>query len=91
MFGYIPAAEQIVRERAKSAALEEANGKLSADLDYIAMMCDIDLDTEEIEDVLNPGDHFETDNGKEYVFEGVSENGDILAEEYNSGEGENNE
>lgn len=46
MFGFIPAAEQIVRERAKSAALAEANNKLSANLDYIAMMCDIDIDND---------------------------------------------
>lgn len=90
MFGYIPAAEQIVRERAKSAALEAANGKLSADLDYVAMMCDVELESEETTDVLNPGDHFYVDDGKEYVFEGVSENGDILAAESNE-EGENNE
>ena len=46
MFGFIPAAEQAIRERAKAAALEETNNKVAANVDYIAMMCDVDLDTE---------------------------------------------
>lgn len=83
MFGFIPAADQAIRERAKAAALEEANNKVAANVDYVAMMCDVDLDTEEITDELSPGDHFYSDDGKEYVFEGVTENGDILAAEYN--------
>ena len=46
MFGFIPAADQAIRERAKAAALEEANNKVAANVDYVAMMCDVELDTE---------------------------------------------
>ena len=65
MFGYIPAAEQIVRERAKSAALEAANGKLAADLDYVAMMCDVELESEEITDVSENGDILAAESNEE--------------------------
>lgn len=58
MFGFIPAAEQAIRERAKNEALTEANNRTAANVDYIAMMCDIDLDDTEIIDELE-------DNGKE--------------------------
>lgn len=91
MFGFISAAEQAIRERVKVEALEEANNRVAANVDYVAMMCDVDLDTEEITDELNPGDHFYLDDGKEYVFEGTSDSGDILAAEYSNEEGESNE
>lgn len=46
MFGFIPASEQAIRQRAKNAALAEATNKNTANVDYIAMMCDIDLDSD---------------------------------------------
>lgn len=81
MFGFIPAAEQAVRERAKSEALAEQNNKTAANVDYIAMMCDIDLENGgDISDELAVGDHFIAD-GTEYVFEGTNESGDLIAAE----------
>lgn len=83
MFGFIPASEQAIRERAKNAALAEATNKNAANVDYIAMMCDINLDSDTdaaITDKINPGDHFYANNA-DYVFEGVTESGDIIAAE----------
>ena len=60
MFGFIPAAEQAIRERVKNEALTEASNRTAANVDYIAMMCDIDLDSDtEIINELEP-----TENGK---------------------------
>jgi hypothetical protein len=85
MFEFIPAAEQVVRERAKNEALAEQNNKTAANVDYIAMMCDIDLENGgDISDVLAAGDHFIA-NDTEYVFEGVTESGDLIAAEADSG------
>ncbi len=50
MFGFISAAEQAIRERVKVEALEEANNRVAANVDYVAMMCDVDLDTETEDD-----------------------------------------
>ena len=47
MFEHITAGEQAVRANKKSEALTAASGKITANVDYIAMMCDIDLDDEE--------------------------------------------
>ena len=93
MFGFIPAAEQAIRERAKNEALTEANNRTAANVDYIAMMCDIELDIDTtITDEIAPGDHFYA-NETEYIFKGVSDNGDIIAEEADdsSKEGGDNE
>lgn len=95
MFGFIPASEQAIRERAKNAALAEATNKNAANVDYIAMMCDIELDSDTdttITDEIAPGDHFYA-NDTEYVFKGASDNGDIIAEEADdsSKEGGDNE
>jgi hypothetical protein len=46
MFKYITVKEQVLTERKKNAQLAAENVKLKSDLDYVAMMCDIDLDTE---------------------------------------------
>lgn len=93
MFGFIPAAEQAIRERAINEALTEANNRTAANVDYIAMMCDIDLDTDTaITDEIAPGGHFYADV-TEYVFKGVSDDGAIIAEEADdsSEEGGDNE
>lgn len=93
MFGFIPASEQAIRERAKNAALTEATNKNAANVDYIAMMCDIELDTDTaITDEIAPGNHFCADD-TEYVFKGASDDGAIIAEEADdsSEEGGDNE
>ena len=54
MFKYIPLEKQVAIERAENARLKAENIKLKGDLDYIAMMTDVELDddaeSEEIED-----------------------------------------
>ncbi len=44
MFEHITAGEQAVRANKKNEALTAANDKIVANVDYIAMMCDIELD-----------------------------------------------
>lgn len=57
---YISLKDQLFKERQKNAALSAENAKNTADIDYIAMMCDVELetsdefempDTEEFEEV----------------------------------------
>ncbi len=48
MFKYIPLEKQIAIERANNAKLKAENIKLKGDLDYIAMMTDVELDDDEI-------------------------------------------
>lgn len=48
MFKYIPLENQIAIERANNAKLKAENIKLKGDLDYIAMMTDVELDDDEI-------------------------------------------
>jgi hypothetical protein len=53
MFEFISAADQLVRERATNAANAANNTKIAADLDFVAMMCGVDLDEgETIEEVV---------------------------------------
>lgn len=44
MFKYKPLDQQVVELRKKNAQLNAENEKLKSDLDYVAMMADIDLD-----------------------------------------------
>ena len=44
MFRYIPLKEQVMEERRKNAALKTLLDKNTSDIDYIAMMCDVELD-----------------------------------------------
>ena len=44
MFKYIPLEQQIAIERGNNAKLKAENIKLKGDVDYIAMMTDIELD-----------------------------------------------
>ena len=46
MFKYENLKEQVIRERKKNKLVAQELLKKSADIDYIAMMCDIDLDGE---------------------------------------------
>ena len=45
MFRYIPLKEQVMEERRKNAALKALLDKNTSDIDYIAMMTDVELDT----------------------------------------------
>lgn len=47
MFKYRPLKEQLIEERRKNAALKEQTEKNTSDIDYIAMMNDIELDSPE--------------------------------------------
>lgn len=44
MFGYVSTREQIIKERQKNADIEQRNEKNAANIDYLAMMCDVDLE-----------------------------------------------
>ena len=50
---FVPASQQIIRERARNAALVEELNKSKATMDYIAMMCDIDLESEDEDEEVN--------------------------------------
>lgn len=46
MFKYIPVKKQIIEERNKNAVLRSTNAKLIANMDYLSMMCGVELDDE---------------------------------------------
>lgn len=50
MFKYIPVEKQLVEEKNKNAQLRAENAELAANVDYLAMMCDIELD-DDVEEV----------------------------------------
>ena len=45
---YISLNEQIIKERQKNALLHAEAKKNAADIDYIAMMCDVELGTDDL-------------------------------------------
>ena len=47
MFKYIPLIKQVLTERRTNSKLREQSQRNSADIDYIAMMCDVELEPEE--------------------------------------------
>lgn len=47
MFAYKPITQQIIDARNENAALRQKVAKQEADLDYIAMMADVDIPEEE--------------------------------------------
>lgn len=52
MFGYKDTKRQLMEEKKKNAELQAKIAKTDADVEYIAMMTDVELEeTEEIEDV----------------------------------------
>lgn len=55
MFGYKSIREQLLEERRKSARLEAELNKTNADVEYIAMMTDVEIEDEETE-VQDDGD-----------------------------------
>lgn len=46
MFKYIPVKKQIIEERNKNAVLRSTNAELVANMDYLSMMCGVELDNE---------------------------------------------
>ena len=44
---YLSLKDQLLKERQKNAALSAALAKNAADIDYIAMMCDVELESPE--------------------------------------------
>lgn len=49
MFRYISLQQQLIDERKKTAVLKAKTDRNAADIDYIAMMSDIELDAGETE------------------------------------------
>mgnify|MGYP006886286774 CR=1 FL=1 len=47
MFGFISAREQLVKERQKNAAMQAQIAKANSDIEYLAMMTDIEMEQEE--------------------------------------------
>lgn len=47
MFGYKSTREQLIEERRKNAALTAQLAQTNANLEFIAMMTDVDIDDEE--------------------------------------------
>ena len=52
---YISMREQLLMEREKNAALTAAQAQDAADIEYIAMMCDVELDPESAENLNMDG------------------------------------
>ena len=50
MFVYKSTKRQIIEERRERESVCAGLNKTSADIDYIAMMCDVELETEEFTD-----------------------------------------
>lgn len=51
MFGFKSSREQMIEERRKNAQLQAALDKTSSDVEYIAMMTDIELEEDEVEEM----------------------------------------
>ena len=49
MFGFISAREQLVKERQKNAAMQAQIATANSDIEYLAMMTDIEMEQEEDE------------------------------------------
>lgn len=47
MFGFIGAREQLVKERQKNAALQAQIVKANSDIEYLAMMSDVEMEQDE--------------------------------------------
>lgn len=46
MFKYISVKQQLIQERKRNAILRAANAELAANVDYLSMMCGVELDNE---------------------------------------------
>lgn len=47
MFKYIPVEEQLAKKQSEINKVSVEEAKNRADIDYIAMMCDVELESEE--------------------------------------------
>ena len=50
---YLSLKDQLLKEKQKNAALSAEAAKNTADIDYIAMMCDVELELPEENDIAN--------------------------------------
>ena len=50
---YLSLKDQLLKEKQKNAALSAEATKNTADIDYIAMMCDVELELPEENDIAN--------------------------------------
>lgn len=50
---YLSLKDQLLKERQKNAALTAEAAKNTADIDYIAMMCDVELGVPEAEGMID--------------------------------------
>ena len=46
MFKYIPIKKQLIKGKNQRAILRAANAELAANVDYLSMMCGVELDDE---------------------------------------------
>lgn len=46
MFEYISMKQQLIKEKNRNAILRAANAELVANVDYLSMMCGVELDNE---------------------------------------------
>ena len=46
MFEYISMKQQLIKEKNRNAILRAANAELAANMDYLSMMCGVELDDE---------------------------------------------
>lgn len=56
MFGFISAREQLVKERQKNAALQAQVIKANSDIEYLAMMADIEMEQDDEQEEHNYGE-----------------------------------
>lgn len=56
MFGFISAREQLVKERQKNAALQAQVIKANSDIEYLAMMADIEMEQDDEQEEQNYGE-----------------------------------
>lgn len=53
MFTFKTLKQSLIRERRRGEKLQLAQEQTKADIDYIAMMCDVELETETQEESVN--------------------------------------
>ena len=56
MFGFIGTREQLVKERQKNAALQAQIVKANSDIEYLAMMAEIEMEQDEDQEVQDNGE-----------------------------------
>ena len=56
MFGFLDARKQLIRERQKNAALEAQIAKANSDIEYLAMMADVEMEQEDEQEVIDNGE-----------------------------------